>query len=261
MISRAGRFAYAHGHLGARHGARPGLADWARLQAIGDAQSFVEAARRTAIAGLMGGIPPTMAKRGDPIHAVEARLRERWREEVRRVAHWYGKDDRPAVEWLSLIPLLPAISHLARGDRASPWMEAEGSLAPFLKAASGDKDALPRAGLTCFARVFTNLETAGTCWFEHWRTLWPAAKAERAGFELLYGKVAELSGAGAGGEPVLPPPDVLDPVFEKSFRRNARNLVAGIAYLGLVANDLRRLRGQIALRLALPALQRQGAVA
>ena len=144
MISRSGRLAYAHGHLGARLGMRPGPADWARLQAIGDAHSYIEAARRTRIASLMGGIAF-----GQPIHTVEAVLRARWREEVEQVAHWYGEEDRPAVEWLSHVPLLSAIAHLAKGGKVADWMEEESALAPFIAVAGGDKEALSmKSGLS-----------------------------------------------------------------------------------------------------------------
>ena len=69
MTSCFARNAYAHGHLGARIGARPGPSDWARLQAVSDAQSYIAAARRTAIADLMDGI-----SQGQKVHAAEAAL-------------------------------------------------------------------------------------------------------------------------------------------------------------------------------------------
>ncbi|MCG6858611.1 MAG: hypothetical protein LJE67_11160 [Salaquimonas sp.] len=257
MTSRIGRLAYAHGHLGARMGARPASADWARLQAITDAHSFVEAARRTRIAPFMGGITPSQ-----PIHTIEALLRERWREEVRQVSRWYEHADRSAVEWLSWLAELPAIAYLTAANPVTEWMETDSTLAPFVAAAAGDKDALSnRSGLTAFARAFSGEEIAQICWLDHWRALWPKAKAERISLERLLAKIAELSGGRDLAAIALPTPDVLDQVFEKAFRANPKSLTAGVAYLGLVADDLRRLRGQIAVRLALPALERQEAAA
>lgn len=244
MIGRRARFAYAHGRLGARLGARPGPADWARLQAAADAAAYVDAARRTPVATLMEGVAP-----GQPIHAVEAALREQWRAVVDQVARWHSPGDRPAIGWLEHLPLLPAIDHLA-GNAALPWMEADAQLAPFIEAAEGEADALAEI----FRPVRAGEDTAAGCWLAHLRALWPDTRAERADLEELVAAVSAIVGQ---GKAALPSPDASDRAFMAVLRRNPQSLVASVAYLGLVGNDLRRLRGQVAVRLALPSLGRE----
>ena len=163
------------------------------------------------------------------------------------------------IDWLRLLCDLPAIAHLATGGAAAPWMTDDPYLAPFLAAATGDKSDLEAAKLAAFEPAFSGRETVEACWFGQWRRRWPKAKSSQAGLEWLSSKIAELSGDLDSAE--MASPDALEPVFSKAFRRYPQSLVAGVAYLGLVSNDLRRLRGQVTVRLALPALEQQEAAA
>jgi hypothetical protein len=257
VIGRAERLAYVHGRLGARFGARPRATDWARLQPVRDAVSYVDAAKRSPVAALMDGLAP-----GQPIHAVEAALRGRWRDAVDQVAKWHAPKDRAAIAWMAPLADLPVITHLANEGAVLDWMEADTSLEAYVAAAAGDAEALaPDPETAMFAPAFSGADTAWACWLAHWKTLWPSAPGERAALEDLVSRVTD---AGAGREDdgyALPDPDALDRIFEAAYRKQARNLTASIAWLGMTGNDLRRLRGQIATRLALPSQHGQGGAA
>lgn len=231
--------------MGARLGARPRPADWARLQAITDAASYLDAARRTPVITLTEGLA-----RDQSIHAMEAALRQQWRSVVDQVARWQVADDRRMIDWLALLPLLPAIDHLAEGGAASPWMEADAYLAPFLEASEGKTDAAERE-LAVFRPAFAGKDTALGCWLGHWKEQWPSSPEERKNFEQLISAVLAKTDQ---ARTALPNPDNSDRIFMGVLRKNPQSLVASVAYLGLVANDLRRLRGQVAVRLALPSL-------
>lgn len=257
MSGRAERLAYVRGRLGARFGARPGKADWARLQAVRDAVSFVDAAKRSPVGMFMDGLTP-----GQPIHTVEALLRGRWRKAVGQVAKWHAPSDRAAIAWMRPLADLPVITHLAKEGTVLDWMEADTALGPYIAAAAGDPDALALHPETAvFAPAFSGADTAWAYWLAHWKTVWPSAPGERAALEQL---VHEVTDAGASRENngfALPDPDALDRVFEATYRKQARNLAASVAWLGMTGNDLRRLRGQITTRLALPSRHDQGGTA
>lgn len=257
MIGRAERLAYVYGRLASRVGARPRATDWARLKPIRDAGSYVDAARRSPAAALMEGLAP-----GQPIHAVEAALRERWRAAVGQVARWHAPQDRAAIAWMAPLADLPAISHLAEKGAVLDWMEADRALAPYVAAAAGDPDALVSDPETAvLAPAFSGADSAWACWLAHWKTLWPSAPGERAALAALVSRVADPGADREGRGFALPEPDALDRVFEAQYRKQARSIVASIAWLGMVGNDLRRLRGQIASRLALSSMHRQGGAA
>lgn len=255
MSGRAERLAYVRGRLGARFGARPGVADWARLQAVRDAVSFVDAAKRSPVTMFMDGLTP-----GQPIHTVEAVLRGRWRDAVHQVAKWHAPKDRAAIAWMSPLADLPVIAHLANEGAVLDWMEADTSFGPYVAAAAGDPDALAADPETAvFAPAFSGTDTAWACWLAHWRMLWPSAPVDCAALDSL---VCDVTDAGRDNDDfALPDPDTLDRVFETAYRKQVRNLASSIAWLGMTANDLRRLRGQIATRLALPSRYQQGGAA
>jgi hypothetical protein len=255
MSGRPERLAYVQGRLGARFGARPRATDWAKLQPIRDAVSYVDAAKRSPVAALMDGLAP-----GQPIHAVEAALRAQWRDAVDQVANWHAPKDRAAIAWMAVLANLPVIAHLTGQGTVLDWMEADKALEPYIAAAAGDLDALALDPETAaFALAFSGAETVWVCWLAHWKTLWPSAPGERAALKHLVTKVTDIGRDNDGF--ALPDPDVLDRIFEAAFRKQARNLAASITWLGMTGNDLRRLRGQIATRLALPSRQGQGGTA
>jgi hypothetical protein len=252
MSGRPERLAYVYGRLASRFGARPRATDWARLQPIRDAVSYVDAARRSPVAALMDGLTS-----GQPIHTVEAALRGRWRNTVDQVAKWHVPKDRAAIAWMAALADLPVITHLANEDAVLDWMEADTSLGPYIAAAAGDPDALAFDPETAvFAPAFSGADTAWACWLAHWKKLWPSAPGERAALESL---VSNVTDAGCNDDGfALPDPDALDRIFEVAYRKQARSLAASVAWLGMTGNDLRRLRGQITTRLALPSRHQQG---
>lgn len=230
------------------------MADWARLQAVRDAVSFVDAAKRSPVGALMENLSP-----GLPIHAVEAALRGHWRDAVGQVAKWHRGNDRAAISWMSLLADLPAIAYLASRGAVLDWMVVDRSLAPYVAAASGEADALsPGPDTAVFAPAFSGAATVWECWLARWKSLWPPERRERAAIGRLVRNVTDMATGQGDGAFAMPGPDALDRVFEVAYRKHPRSLVASIAWLGMTANDLRRLRGQVVARLALPSRHRQG---
>ena len=256
MSSLAARLAYAQARLGAKLGGRAKPSDWARLAAIKAAGSYIDAARRTPIGSLMHNIAVDQ-----PVHAVEAALRRQWRADVDAIAKWYPAPWRAAFEWLSLLPLLPAIAYLIDGGTPLPWMAEEAELSPFLEAPRQNVEAgLRERGLACFLPATAGTASVAECWLVQWRTLWPESGIERDRLEAFLASVLRKTDGHSRLETMLPDRDSANQFFLMAFRRHPQSLVAAFAYIGLVAGDLQRLRGEIAVRMLLPdAGQSRGA--
>jgi hypothetical protein len=231
------QFAYAQARLAARLGGRASEADWARLAAIADAGSFIEATKRTPLGRFMSD---TAADHS--IHTVEVALRRQWRREVENVAGWYPASFQPAFAWLTLLPLLPAMAHLLAGGAVLPWMSDEADLAPFLDAARGTLDArLADAGLAAFRPAAAGETTVGNCWLQHWMSLCLSPTGEHREIEAILSSIEVDQNA-------------VSRMLFRAFRRHQRDIASAFSYLGLFGLDLQRLRGEIALRKVLPSI-------
>jgi hypothetical protein len=248
------RYAFSQARLQARYGARPSSADWSLVAATADLGALVQVLRGSPLGRW------TMRLGDRPgVHEIERRLREEWLRDVDEVAGWQPGPWRDGVRWLRWIVYLPALQKLARGGRPPNWTRVDPVLAPILAREPQDRSsALQETALAPLAAGFDGQADTDGAWARRWKELWPSQHAAWRPLELLLGeatrtraRLAELPAATRADETLK----LLERRLELAFRRNPLSPAAAVAYLGLLALDLRRIRGALATR----ALQEEGA--
>lgn len=241
------RFAYAQPRLQARYGSRPSAADWSHVAATADLGALLQVLRGSRLGrwtGRLGNRPG--------VHEIERRLREEWLRDVDEVADWQPEPWREGVRWLRWLIYLPALQKLARGGRPPGWTRDDPVLGPIVARDPRDRaDALRRTALAPLADAFTAPADTAATWARRWRQLWPARGRSRAPLEALLGEAARLE-ARLASLPATARADEALREFERrlelAFRRNPLSPAAAVAHLGLLALDLRRIRGALATR-------------
>jgi hypothetical protein len=249
------RYAYSQARLQARYGARPSSADWSLVAATGDLGALLLVLRGSSL----GHWTVSLGDR-PRVHEIERRLREQWLCDVDEVAGWQPGPWRDGVHWLRWIVYLPALQKIARGGRPPTWMRVEPVLAHIVAREPRDRSsALQGTALAPLAAGFGEPADTVGAWTRRWRQLWPSQQAARRPLELLLREAArtryrlsELPAATRSNEDLKR----LERRLELAFRRNPLSPTAAAAYLGLLALDMRRIRGALATR----ALQNEGAV-
>lgn len=247
------RYAYSQARLQARYGARPSSADWSLVAATADLGALQQALRGSALGhwtGRLGDRPH--------VHEIERRLREEWMREVDEVAGWQPVPWRDGVCWLRWIVYLPALQKIARGGRPPTWTRVDPVLAPIVAREPRDRSsALQGTALAPLAAGFNQPPDTVGAWTRRWRQLWPSRQAARRPLELLLGeatrtwnRLVELPATTRTDETIR----LLERRMELAFRRNPLSPGAAAAYLGLLALDMRRIRGALSTR----ALQETG---
>jgi hypothetical protein len=248
------RYAYSQARLQARYGARASGADWSLVAATADLGALLQALRGSSLGrwtGRLGDRPR--------VHEIERRLREQWLHDVDEVAGWQPAAWREGVRWLRWIVYLPALQKLARGGRPPAWTRVDPVLSPIVAREPRERsNALQGTAIAPLAAGFSETPDMAGAWTRRWRQLWPAQDAARRPLALLLGeaartraRLAELPAATRADETLK----LLERRLELAFRRNPLSPAAAAAYLGLLALDLRRIRGALATR----ALQEDGA--
>jgi len=240
-------FAYAQARLQARYGQRPRDGDWNRYAATPDLGALLQVLRNAPLARWVDRLAP----RPD-VHAIERHLRDAWCRDVDEVAGWQPAPWRDSIRWLRWIPYLPALEKLARGGRPPAWMRDDPVLGPVVAREPRERAAaLGRTPLAPLARGFARPHDVVTAWRKHWTGLWPEGHPGREPLESLLRAVssqrqqlADLPENASTTEALTR----LERRFQWCFRRNPLGPAAAVAYLGLVALDLRRLRGALAVR-------------
>jgi hypothetical protein len=240
-------FAYAQARLQARYGQRPGPADWSRQAATTDLGALLQGLRNSPRARWVDRLGP----RPD-VHAIDRILRDAWARDVDEVADWQPAPWRDSIRWLRWLAYLPALQKLARGGRAPAWMRDDPVLGSLVAREPRDRGAaLGRTALAPLAQGFAATPDVAAAWRNHWRHLWPDGHPGRMPLESLLRAVsmqhAQLAAlpAHANSTEALAS---LERRLQSIFRRNPLGPAAASAYLGLVALDLRRVRGALATR-------------
>ena len=234
-MSRA-QFAYTQARLQARHGMRPQEAVWRRLASTGDLGNYLQVARHTVLQPWIEGIQTANSS-----HALEVQLRQQFRRHVESVAHWVPSEWRASIFWIRRLPDLPVLQFLLQAEVAPAWLQDDPELREFVDTGS-DHAYLAEAWLQG-----TPLYDA---WFEQWQRLWPTASHLRDGLV----EVGKLIRKHIHAEQTVKLPatghkrDGLAVGLNSAFRRYGFKPAAACAYLGLVALDLERLRGELAHR-------------
>jgi hypothetical protein len=246
MTSLDGAFAYSQARIQARLGARPSGDDWQRIRATRDFATLLQAASATPLLAATHGLSAQ-----SNVHDAERALRGRWIDGVEEVAAWQRPDWREAMLWMRWLPYLPSLDKLARAGRPPDWMRTDALLGPIVAVDPRLRGAtLKRTELAPLADGFGASPDVGSAWLQHWRSTWPAAEATSA-LDKMVRDIAlqcrELAAAppSATSENLLAR---LDRRLLGALRRNPLSPVAAVAFLGLTALDLARLRGAVAVR-------------
>ena len=101
--------AYAQARIQARFGDRPTDTFWRELEAGRDLPHLIEVARASSVGDAVQSLAPSLSA-----HALEARLRGRWRGMCTELAHWYPPTWQPAMRWLGWLPWIPPLAWLQR---------------------------------------------------------------------------------------------------------------------------------------------------
>jgi hypothetical protein len=252
-VTGPGSLDYALARIAARVRARPSDAEWARIEIVRGPSALLDVARAIpAFAGWIVGIGAD----GDP-HAADARFRKGWRAVVAEIARWMPVAWQPAVTWCSSLVDLPAVACLARGAADTGWMAKDALLGPLRSRAAevGLEGALQE---TALAPLGPELRaTAGV--HDAWRVIWlrrmPAlGDDDQRCFAALARTLRRHRDAFAAtttgdGWPLR---RELAARLAIDYHRSTGSPAAVFAYLGLVALDAERLRGEVVRRLAFP---------
>jgi len=238
--------AYAQARIQARFGDRPTETFWRELEAGRDLPHLIEVARTSSVGDAAWSLAPTLAA-----HALEARLRGRWRGVCAEVAHWYPPAWQPAMLWLGWLPSLPPLAWLQRTGGAPAWFADDAVLGDLVSAeAPARAGLLTQGSLAPLAVAWRDGGDLAEAWRLHWRSTWPGGRdRERGGLERLDAVLAGFTpGAAVAGGPVFDAAvDAAQSGTTRIFRRLAGTPVAGVALLVLLLLDHLRLRAALAV--------------
>lgn len=245
-VTATGSLELAQARIGARWGQQPTAATWRRIEATRDLAGVLEIARADpALARWTDGIGVGM-----PLHALERTLRQHGRARVAELARWMPAAWQPAVTWCALLPDLPAVHHLARGDAAPAWIGSDDALRACLE---GRPEHEPRLALLAASRGRPQALLA------HWRARWLALLPRGSGrarieHELLP-LLEEHATAFASPRTVDGPAarDALRRRLAMLLRRAVAEPMLAFVYLATQWLELERLRGELVSRAAVPA--------
>lgn len=246
-MAESPRLAYAQARVQSRHGLRPQPDDWRIVESTAGAGPYLDALRQTGLAARLKGMDAT----AEP-EALERGFRVAWREAVAEHAAWSPPEWQPAVEWLAVLPDLPAVAHLLAGGKVPPWQRKD----PVLGGLAWDEPGRRREAVQ--ASPFAELaggdgEPVALRWVEAWRRRLPEAAAgdEALGElpSLLLAHLAAMAEPDADGRELR---RTLRAELERRLRRGAGTMLAVFTHLLLEGLELERARGGLLLRRVLP---------
>ena len=258
---------YGHARACARLTTRPDERLWRQVRSARSLQAAVDVVRAGNAAPYVAGIGMSAT-----IDELELAFRQHLRARIREAANWGPQAWQAALRWTELLIDLPALQHLLADVPLPRWLQADPQLAPYVAPSRAMRRALLAqsrlAPLIAAAednasarRVLGSrreaLHPLLQAWQAHWQQRWPACgDEERSALQRLARAInahlrafAALSADTAGnarsalGERAL-----------RLFHGAPAQPAALFACLLLVALDVERLRGEFAVRAALPAL-------
>jgi hypothetical protein len=239
-------FAYAQARLQARLGARPGDADWRRLQGVKEFGPFLETARTTPLQPWI----EHLGAEGD-VHELERGLRNHLNAVVEETAGWLPEPWRPAVRWAGWLSYLPTLQYLLHGEPALDWMGKDPALAPYLKDGAEERLLAMKLGeLAPLATAWAEDRPLREGWLDGWRRLWPRQPSPEP-LEALVDLVRSHLQSFAD----VPPENAVEARrgFEETlrprFRRSLFHPAAAFVYLALTALDGEKVRAALVQRL------------
>jgi len=244
-----GALPYAQARMQARLGRRPPEAVWQAIEHARAAESLIELVRDTTLHA-----PLSQLGSGRSIHSIEAGMRGVWRASVAELAAWMPPEWEGALLWCGVVPELPWLRHWASGGASAEWTRADPRWRSLLEFSKERGPALPPGhefaplapALACPARL-------ASAWSLEFKRRLPAHDAASLAplARLIEQYFAHVLQVGAPEAPRLR--QRFEMRLLGHFRRHSTEAAAAFAWLGLTALDLDRLRGELVLRLALPA--------
>lgn len=254
-MMQVAEFAYTQVRLQARHGARADTATWKRLAGAGDLLHFLQSARTTPLRPWV-----LHFSAHTDIHAMQASLRQEFRQYITQVASWQPRRWREAVLWTRRLLDLPALQHLLLGEPPPLWMLADPALKGFATADPRRRvEALQDSDCGVLLQAWQQRRPLLDGWIQRWRNLWPGAPAavtaplEQLAVQLQgYLEDMRREDTDAGSQRTR---EVLAAKLGYEFRRHSHQPAAAFLHLALVGLDLQRLRGALVRRALFAKLQ------
>lgn len=239
-----GSLEFAQARLQARHGVRADDAAWQRLETAREFAALLDAARSSPLRAWVVGLTPHSGA-----HDIDAVMRTHWRATVAEAVAWMPRDWQPALAWCALLPLLPALQHLARGGAVAPWMREDADLRALCAVAPEHRAAALAAGpLAGLAPAWRAAQTFAAVWLQAWQARLP--QPLRTEGDSLHGVVQavraharDFAAAPAGQGNLLR--RALQARLVLLLRRCAMEPAAAFIHVALCALDLERLRGEL----------------
>ncbi len=241
-------FGYAQARIQARYGKRLPEAVWLQLSAAQTFQSYLEAARGTALAPWVANLSSA-----SDVHDVEHSIRGSLYTAIGELSHWVPEPWVDAVLWIHWLVYLPALRYLLEGASIPDWMHEGHRLRPFLQdSVEGRAQAIEAAGGDILVLAWRRGEPLEDGWVRRWRELWSGGYT--AAVDLL-DDLTEMFLQHVGRFPHRAPETAwqarraLQVQLERLFRRQAMQPAIVFIYLALVALDLERLRSELLSRI------------
>jgi hypothetical protein len=246
----AGSPEYALARMHARIGRRPPEAAWRSIGQARDIAPILDLCRETSLQAVVKELPASC-----DLHAVDHAVRRGWQRAVADARTWMPAEYTEALQWCRLVPLLPALAHLARGGVPAGWMRVEPDLAQLCSAGKEQRAAIVAKGpLAPLAIVWNSPDALAEAWTAEWQRLLPVEALEDATLatlaRALERHLEHFQDADTHEAPELR--QELESKLLATFRRSPPESAAVFAWLGLTALDLERLRGELARRLVFP---------
>lgn len=250
-------FAYMQARLQARHGMRPEERVWHQLGGTTDLANYLHAARKTTLAPRVAGLHATHST-----HEIEYALRQQFRDHVDRVAHWLPNRWASTIQWLTLLPDLPAMQHLLNNEAAPAWMLNNPRLRPFTSENMATRiQAMLDSSWHDIVAAWQGGQSPVTAWLERWQGRWPGPTSLYAGMRYLSGLLQQQTHLTRGQPPASTQRqrERLAQQLQGAFRRYSFQPAAACAHLGLFALDLERLRAELVTRALFADIAETGA--
>lgn len=253
-----GSLEYAQARLQARHGQRADEMAWQRLETAREFAALLDAARSSPLRAWVVGLAPHSGA-----HEIDKVLRAHWRATVAEAVAWMPGAWQPALAWCALLPLLPALQHLARGGAVAPWMREDIDLRALCAVATAQRaTALAGGPMAALAPAWRAPQSFAAVWHRAWADRLP--RPLRAEGDSLHGVVQALrahasafAAAPAGQGNLLR--RALRARLALLLRRCAVEPAAAFIHIALCALDLERLRGELIGRAVFAPAARAGA--
>lgn len=243
----AGSFEYALPRMHSRLAKRPGQAAWTAIEQARGINPIVDVLRATSLETMAGMLTPAPDS-----HTIDHAARHAWSQTVADAAAWMPPAWSPAVSWCALLPRLPALAHLARGGKPAAWMRADPVIAAACNPPAGDD----KAGslLAPLLRSAADPLRLADLWRDHWNALRPRNAFNPDPLDALVRLFVRHM---TRFREALPHEAFqLRRQFETrliaAFRRHPFDAAAMFSWLGIMALDLERARGELARRVAFP---------